>query len=87
MAKLQPIERKVYLAPTAKRHYLTRKAAANAEARALIRRKYPSERSEPDVGFRGWHWSEDERLVRVHNRLSKRILQDAGRQALEAREP
>lgn len=63
----------VYLAPTAGRRYLTRKAAANAEARALIRAKYPTEHAEPDVSYSGWHWSNDDRLVRVYSRLAARI--------------
>lgn len=81
MAKLMQIQRTVFLAPTAKRSYFTRKAAADAEARALIRSKYPTERQESVMGlvtFKGWHWSEDERLVRLHRRLAKRI----GRTAL-----
>jgi len=76
--RLTEAQRTVYLAPTAKRHYFTRRAAADAEARALIRRKYPTERPESDdcgrVTFAGWHWAEDERLVRLHGRLTKRIL-------------
>ncbi|WP_404927114.1 hypothetical protein [Mesorhizobium sp. ORM16] len=75
--RLTAVQRVVYLAPTAKRYYFTRRAAAGAEARALIKRKYPTERPESEGGYvtyRGWHWSEDERLVKVCSRLTKRIL-------------
>lgn len=73
MGEIAQTQATVYLAPTAGRRYLTRKAAANAEARALIRAKYPTERAEHDVGYSGWHWSNDDRLRRVHARLASRI--------------
>lgn len=63
----------VFWAPTARRRYFTRKAAADAEARALIRAKYPTERPDPDVSFGGWHWQQDDRLCRLHRRLATRI--------------
>lgn len=71
MGEIAQTQATVYLAPTAGRRYLTRKAAAAAEARALIRAKYPTERD--DAGYSGWHWSNDDRLRRVHARLASRI--------------
>ena len=75
MASISAMTRTVFLAPTARRAYLTRKAAAGAEARAMIRRKYPTEPSEP--GYSGWHWSQDDRLCHVHKRLSRMIARRA----------
>lgn len=67
--------RTVFHSPTAGRSYLTKAAAASAEARALITRKYPTEHSDLPGGARNcvWHWTDDERLRRVHARLSKQI--------------
>jgi hypothetical protein len=42
---------KVYYAPTKGRRYFTKKAAINAEAIAIILKKYPTEDFEPDTGF------------------------------------
>lgn len=44
----------VWYAPTARRHYLTKQGACVGEARALIKRKYPSERG--DESYPGWSW-------------------------------
>jgi len=44
MARIEPISRTVYRAPTAGRTYLTARAAANREAAAMLARKYPTER-------------------------------------------
>ena len=73
MAAVQPIMRKVYLAPTKGRHYLTARAAANAEAAAMVIKKYPTERDDPHCGG-GWHWTGDPRLIAVQARLCARIL-------------
>lgn len=52
--------RQVWYSPTARRHFFTKKAACVAEARARIKKKYPSERSEYDERGqcvdRGWCW-------------------------------
>lgn len=65
--KTQP----VYFAPTARKTFITKRAAARAEARARILKKYPSERSEED--YPGWHWLRDlpkaEQLYRRYSRL------------------
>lgn len=67
----------VYFAPTAKRRFFTRQAAAHAEASAMIRRKYPTQQADYDDAGRctdpGFHWSSDERLCRLHKRLARRI--------------
>ncbi len=69
--------RTVYQAPTKRRAYLSLRAAANAEANAQLDRKYPAEKPGFDEnGFcydGGYHWSSDERLIRVQKRLARRI--------------
>lgn len=81
MAPIKTIERRVFYAPTAGRHFFTLKAAARREAAAQIQRKYPSEREEKDefgrIVDRGWHWADDERLVRVRERLTRKIMRQA----------
>ncbi|MCA0276315.1 MAG: hypothetical protein LCH86_09940 [Proteobacteria bacterium] len=78
MNRVETRQATVYFAPTAGRRYLTRKAAAQAEAKALIRAKYPTEPAEHDDAGRctypGFHWSNDERLQRVLVRLTARLL-------------
>ena len=70
--------RKVYRAPTAGRDYLTQRAAAHNEASALLKKKYPSERSTSDDFGRiedpGYHFTNDPRLVRLHARLTRMLL-------------
>ena len=69
--------RTVFYAPTRRRHYLTLKGAAFAEAGALIAAKYPAEQPEYHEGrltYSGFHHTSDERLVRVRTRLSRRII-------------
>jgi hypothetical protein len=74
--KVETRIRRSYFSPTANRSFLTKRAAANAEARALITRKYPTEKPHWMDGPNGdrWHWTEDERLCLVYARLSKLIL-------------
>jgi len=77
MAKIQIIERPVYYAPTKGRSYLTAKAAANNEASSQMNNKYPPERCEYENGhliYPGWHWSEDERMQKTQERLSRLLL-------------
>lgn len=77
MSALQTSTVRVYYAPTKGRRYLTERAAANAEAVAMIEKKYPSERAEYDNGQMydpGWNWALDEHLVKVQKRLARRIL-------------
>lgn len=67
----------VYYAPTAKRRYLTRRAAVSAEARAIIKDKYPNEDTEHDDSGRctypGWCWRELNRSEVLHRRLCRLI--------------
>lgn len=63
----------VYRAPTARRRYLTKRAAVRAEARALLDRKYPAENGDDSDGFSHWHWSGDDRLSRVYDRLVRAL--------------
>lgn len=78
MAAIEIVSRPVYKAPTKRRCYLTPKSAANAEASAMLVKKYPTERTEYEesgrITYGGWHWNSDERLVKVHDRLTRRIL-------------
>jgi len=73
MAKIEPNSRTVYLAPTAGRTYLTARAAANREAAAMLERKYPTERDDPECGG-GYHWTQSPTLVKVRQRLARIIL-------------
>jgi hypothetical protein len=77
MTGVRVVYRATYYSPAKGRHYLTARACANAEAGALLAKKYPTE--EEDTDWRtgqpisaGWHWSSDERLKRVHERLARR---------------
>lgn len=78
MPAIESHQRIVYRSPSSRRSFLTPKAAARSEAAMLIKRKYPTE--SPEYGnygmieYPGFHWSEDERLQRVHDRLVRMIL-------------
>lgn len=77
MSGLVKTQRTAFYAPTAKRSYLTKRSAAHAEARAMMRNKYPTEKQESDnigITYRGWHWMEDERLCKVAARLARIIM-------------
>lgn len=80
MARIEPISRTVYRAPTAGRTYLTARAAANREAAAMLARKYPTERDDPECGG-GYHWTQDHTLVKVRQRLARIILRALRRAA------
>jgi len=71
--RIEPLQATVYLAPTARRRYLTKRAAVRAEARALLDRKYPAEKGDESDGYSRWHWSGDARLARVYDRLVRVI--------------
>jgi len=70
-APIQVRTQPVYFAPTARKTFVTKRAAAKAEARARIRAKYPTERSSED--YKGWHWRSDlphaEKLYRRYSRM------------------
>jgi hypothetical protein len=54
MSHIEPRTHLVWYAPTARRHYLSKRAACVGEARARIKKKYPSERG--DESYPGWSW-------------------------------
>lgn len=77
MAAILQINSPAYMAPTRRRRYFSARGAAEGEARAMLDRKYPRERAEYEGGYctsPSYHWSEDERLNKVHERLSRLIL-------------
>lgn len=77
MPMIETLQRVVYRSPSRGRAYFTAKAAAKAEANCMLAKKYPSEKPAYEDGFcfdPGYHWSEDERLCRVHARLVRLIL-------------
>jgi hypothetical protein len=70
VSKIKTSTAKVYLAPTRGRRYFKLGSAINAEARAMILKKYPIKPFEPDTGF-SFHIEhhEPERYLRMYNRL------------------
>ena len=68
--------RPAYYAPTRGRYFFTRAAAIRAEAIAIIKRKYPTERGDTDIGDTGWHWSELKRSDVLLRRMF-RVVQRA----------
>jgi hypothetical protein len=90
MAGIEQISRPVYLAKTKRRCYLSPRSAANAEARALIAAKYPSEKPDYDdegrCTYPGYHWSSDDQLNRLHSRLVRIIVSKFKRAAKGASE-
>lgn len=85
MAAIQPQAVTAYLAPTKGRRYLTARSAAKAEAAAKLESKYPTEREEYENGrmyYAGYHWSEDEQLLRVHKRYARLLMRHLRRAAL-----
>jgi hypothetical protein len=74
MPAIERRERVAYYAPTRRRHYFTRKAAAWGEATAQLLRKYPTEKGDESDGYYHWHWQSDERLIKAAERLYRRIL-------------
>ncbi len=79
----------VYRSPTAGRRFLTARAACAAEARALIKRKYPSEQQEYEDGhmtYPGFHWvtlPNSEKLLRRMTRLVRASMAAALSQRVE----
>ena len=88
MARIEHTMRTAYRAPTKGRSYLSARSAAHAEARAMLGEKYPSEEAEYESSGRmtypGYHWGQDERLVRVHKRLARLILRQLRRSSQAA---
>lgn len=85
MAQIQQITRIVYLAPTAGRTYLTKRAAINAEARALIKEKHPTEETIHDYESGhyepGFHWSELPRSDVLLRRVCRLVKQSTTKRA------
>ena len=69
----------IYLAPTAGRRFLTKKAAINKEARAIIKKYHPDELGCPglacDCGDPGWSLERDqpERFARYYRLLTRAL--------------
>lgn len=78
MPAIQARPTTVYFSPTKRRRYLTARAAASAEATARLENKYPTEDAEyGDYGmphYPGYHWSQEDHLVRVHKRYMRLLL-------------
>lgn len=84
---IEIVERVVYRSPTSNRCFLTLRAAIDCEARSLIEKKYPTEKSFYENGYcvdGGWHWTSEERFVRLHKRL-KSIISKKFRQSLKVK--
>ena len=64
----------VWYAPTRGRRYLSKKAAINAEAKAIIYAKYPPEPYEHDTGHSyNIDIDEPERYLKMHRRISLKL--------------
>ncbi len=83
MSAIEPRTHLVWYAPTARRHYLSKRAACVGEARARIKRKHPTvrmERSDPADWMTGdeyWSWRDLPRaddLLRRYSRVLFRSL-------------
>lgn len=63
----------VYKSDLAGRRFFTLDAACKAEARAIIKKKYPSEEPDMEVGMQGWYWHELPRSEVLYRRLVRLI--------------
>lgn len=75
-AIVEAVTVKVYMAPTAGRRYFSLSAACNAEARAIIQKKWPAEKPEYEDGMRtypGFHWRDLPRSEVLHRRMVRLI--------------
>jgi len=72
--------RKVFYSASAGRCFFTKRAAINAEAKALILKRYPTEPEEHDDEGRpigsGWHWTQLPRSD-VYYRRVKRLVKNS----------
>lgn len=69
-------KRTVYRSTARGRSFLTKRAAIRAEADALIRKKYPTEKHEQENGYTtspGWHWHELPRSEVLLRRLMRKL--------------
>ena len=69
--------RKVFYSPSAGRCFFTKRAAINAEAKALILKRYPTEPEEYDgaggqIGS-GWHWTQLPRSDVYYRRVIRMV--------------
>lgn len=72
--------RVVFYAPTARRHYMSKAAAVKAEARALIKQRYPTEAAERDhIGqtYPGFHWMDMPRSDVLYRRVCRVVSRRA----------
>lgn len=76
-AKVHCHVRKVYRSPSVRRDYFSLEAACRAEARAIIKRKYPTERAEDDTGYPGWHWRLLPNATKLYNRVTRMVKRSA----------
>ena len=70
----------VWYSPGANRRYFTKQAAINAEAEAIIRRKYPTEHAEHDEGriiSPGWWWRDLENSDKLFRRVRRLVKAEA----------
>lgn len=85
MAEIVEKTRAVFYSPSAGRHFLTKRGAAYREAAELVNAKYPLEFEERDefgrIVFPGFHWSQDERLVRLQRRLTHMLMKKIWRES------
>ncbi len=69
----------VYYSPRKRRHFITARAAARAEANGRMNAAFPSEPAEyEERGYcvdPGWDWRSVPRLVKIHEKLVSRYLQ------------
>jgi hypothetical protein len=67
----------VYVGDKSKRRYLTLNACCDAEARAIIKERYPTEKSHFDESGRledpGFSWQQLKRSDVMYRRLAKKI--------------
>ena len=67
----------VFYSPAMGKRYFTLNAACRAEAREIIKNRYPTEDTEHEDGGRcchpGWHWHEIERSEVLYRRLALKI--------------
>jgi hypothetical protein len=81
---VQAIARTVYHSPRASRCFMTLRAACNAEARAILKAKYPNEGPEYHDGhmtYPGFSWHALPRSDVLYRRLARKVraAYEAGR--------
>lgn len=77
MSCIEPRTHLVWYAPTARRHFLSKRAACVGEARARIKAKYPTERTIFEEDEPGWSWHDlprSEELLKRYARVLFRSL-------------